>query len=262
VTTLHFGTPDAPHTGRARIRRNTVTVVEGVVPLRKLSSALVLAAVVASGAAHANAQPVVWDQGFGKGVTGLDWSDQSEGQNMADSVTFSNTTYITGYNFFGATDVSSETGSGAFQLKLLSNQVAQQDGQSVDQPYQPLLTENIGYTTSKQVCTGCVPGGFDAFELSFTFAPIKFDAGKTYWIGLSGNGFDADVLSVLGLQDDSMAQFEGNDFVFIASGANGEFVVGDQMFQLTGAVPEPANIALMGAGLALVAFAARRRRRA
>ena len=106
-----------------------------------------------------------------------------------------------------------------------------------------------------------MPGGWNAYELSFSFAPIRFAAGTTYWIGLSGNGFDADVLSVLGVQDDSMAQFEGDRFAFIANGANGDVDVGDQMFQLVGTVPEPADVAMMVAGLALLGVAMRRRHR-
>ncbi len=220
---------------------------------------ITLAVVAAMMTGNAHAAGVVWNHGFGSGTTGFDWSDQSDDQNMADSVTFAHATTVSGYNFFSASDLSAQTGSGDFQLKLLSNHFVAADHQN--EPDQLLLTENIGFTVQTQACTGCVPGGWNAYELSFSFAPIRFAAGTTYWIGLSGNGFDADVLSVLGVQDDSMAQFEGDRFAFIANGANGDVDVGDQMFQLVGTVPEPADVAMMVAGLALLGVAMRRRHR-
>ncbi len=223
--------------------------------------ALALLAATASGATQA---AVVWHHGFGQGLVGYDWSDVSSGQNLADSVSFAQAATITGYTFYGATDLSAQTGSSAFHLKLLGDQVADPYGQPQHEPGQPLMSEDIGYSGSAQVCAGCVPGGYDAFSLSFTFAPIRLAANTRYWIGLSGNGFDADALSLLGVQDGSMAQFDGAQFAFIASGANGEFAVGNLMFQLTGTmgtVAEPATMAMMMAGLAAGGLAGWRRRR-
>jgi hypothetical protein len=224
--------------------------------LRNTIRAIALAAFVAAGAAHAaqpvssppaSANPIVWDKGPSTGPAGDAWSNQTAGQNFADSVTLAHTTFITGFNYFTVLDLSGDNASDAFHLKVLAD--------AGGQPGAYLTQEDIGF----QAVTSIV-GGIE--ELSFQFAPIEFTAGTTYWVGLSGNGFEAAQLSVLDPGFDGMAQFDGASFDFMATGANGFTDVGDQMFQLTGVVPEPANIALMAAGLALVGFAVRRRRRA
>lgn len=221
--------------------------------MRNTIRTIALAAFLAAGAAHAAqpvsppANPVVWDKGPSTGPAGDVWSNQTAGQNFADSVTLAHTTFITGYNYFTVFDLSADNASDAFHLKVLAD--------AGGQPGAYLTQEDIGFTSVESV-----GGGID--ELSFTFAPIEFTAGTTYWVGLSGNGFEAAQLSVLDPGYDGMAQFDGASFDFMATGANGFTDVGDQMFQLTGVVPEPANLALMTAGLAFVGFAARRRRRA
>jgi hypothetical protein len=213
--------------------------------MKIMSSAIALtSAMFAAGAAQAG--PVVWDQGPGTGTINDSWANdtvfdpatQVDGQTWADSVTLGTTTAITGFNLFTDQDVASHIGASDFQLKVLLD-----DGYG--EPGDFLVTENLGYKS----ITAVAP---DMFEVSFQFAPITFAAGTTYWIGMAGIGFDAGQYSIDAPQDDQMAQFDGDIYDFVAP-------FGDQMFQLT-TVPEPANAWMLGAGAALLAFMARRRR--
>ena len=92
-----------------------------------------------------------------------------------------------------------------------------------------------------------------------TFAPPVLLGSGTYWIGVSGNGFEAGQLSMVGDPggDNLMAQFAGTSFLFMTS-------VGDQSFQLFGrpetdAVPEPTSLTLLGTLVAAFSFCRYRR---
>lgn len=81
--------------------------------------------------------------------------------------------------------------------------------------------------------------------------------GTTYWIGMSGVGFELAALGLGGAgapDDGSMAQFNGDTFSFQSTN------LGDLAFRLH-AVPEPGTLALLGIGL-LGMGAARRRKKA
>lgn len=218
-------------------------------PLKNSFSVLTLALAATLSAGAVQASTIVWDQGPSTGDIGDEWSNTSDGQNFADSVTFASTTAVTGYNFFTDLDLTSDNGSSAFHLKVLTD--------AGGEPGSYLVQEDIGYATMTQLANGLT-------EISFVFSPIVLAAGQTYWVGVSGNGFEAGQYSVLGPNYDGMAQFNGSSFDFMATGVNGYTDVGDQMFQLTGVsgVPEPTGLALVAAGLGVAGFAARRRRRA
>ena len=83
--------------------------------------------------------------------------------------------------------------------------------------------------------------------------PISIDVlgGVQYWIGASGNGFEAGQVSLLGSGDPGdgqMAQFSGTTYEFMTQ-------VGDQSYQLIGnpsggTTPEPSSLTLIGIGIA------------
>ncbi|MET0382184.1 MAG: hypothetical protein ABW032_02060 [Burkholderiaceae bacterium] len=227
--------------------------------MKKTLRTIVLVA-VASAAASAQADPVVWDQGPGTGTYNSGYVDIATGQNYADSVTFDAATVVTGMNFYSGYDLTRRTAGDAFHLKVLAD-----DGGA---PGAALHTEDIGYAIAypfePQVNLGMQ-------ELHFEFAPMTFSAGMTYWIGLSGNGFDAGQDTIDAPQDDAIAMFDGDAFVALQTGFGGLGPIGDQMYQLTGhpavpelggraAIAEPAYPLLLGSGLALLALVARRRR--
>jgi hypothetical protein len=205
-------------------------------------------AMSASLSCAAHADTVVWDQGLSTGTPGsISWQNQTDAQNFADSVEFSSDTVVNGYTYYTNWDLSRDTWAGAFHLKILAD--------NGGTPGNVISSQDLAFRS-------IASDGNGISELHFAFAPQTFAAGTTYWVGLSGNGFEAAQISLGGLQgiaphDGKMAQFEGHNFAFMAG-------VGDQAFQLTysvSAVPEPGSLALMLAGLGCLGFVARRRAR-
>ena len=188
----------------------------------------------------AGAQTVVWDQGPTTGVFAGSWANYTNGQNFADSVRFTNDTFVDGLNYFTDFDLSSKTSAYAFHLKILSD--------NSGTPGSVLFQSDLGFTSFGTTNNARIK------VATFSFAPQLFAANATYWVGLSGNGFEAAQVSVQMPQDGKMAQFSGSAYSHMAG-------VGDQMFQLTAApVPEPETYAMLLAGLGLLGAVAKRRK--
>lgn len=193
-----------------------------------------LAATAASGTTGA----VVWDQGPGTGVVTGTYVNETNGQNFADTVRFDADTVVGGFNLFTTVSLADHAGAADFHIKFLAD-----DGGA---PGAVLMATDAGFVSSSfGVAT-------DLNAYHFDFAPIALRAGTTYWVGVSGNGFDAGQAALMAPQDGQMAQFAGGSLQYQS------VPVGDQMFQLTSAVPEPQTYALLLAGLALIVSVTRK----
>jgi hypothetical protein len=184
---------------------------------------------------------VIWDYGP---ITGLYMGtnfNQTDGQNYADNVTFDADTLVGGFNLF--TDYSLTDPTATFHFKVLA------DNGGVPGAY--LYEWDQAYSWFGD--SGYGTGYGSIYEAQFVWpTPLVFLAGTTYWVGVSGNGFDAGQSTVsAGTGDGFIAVFSNNTYEGLAP-------VSDQMFQLTDA-PEPAPLTLVPATLMGLAFLRRKR---
>jgi hypothetical protein len=179
---------------------------------------------------------VIWDYGPTAGTYTNTYTNQTAGVNFADNVTFDADTLVGGFNLFTNQFLTDPTAT--FHFKVL----ADDGGAPGAYLYQWDQTYSLfGPSESDGI-----------YEAQFVWpTPLVFLAGTTYWVGASGNGFEAGQASVSGPGDGAMALFQGNTFQGLAE-------IGDQMFQLTDA-PEPATLTLIPAALMGLAFLRRKR---
>jgi len=193
-----------------------------------LKTVAAAALLVCAGSATA---AVLWDYGPSSGADGGCWANSTAGQNFAEQVIFDMDVYITDIHIF--TCISAPGGDS--HIKILDDDGAGNPG-------------NYLYQWDQNADAWNSVGSL--YEAVYEFDPILFEAGKIYWVGVSGNGWEHGQSSVKTPGDGYMAQFSGSSFQFHTA-------VGDQMFQLTGYVPAPAALALLG----LAGLTTNRRRR-
>lgn len=87
--------------------------------------------------------------------------------------------------------------------------------------------------------------GFDVYQVTFALtAPLKLDAGTTYWLGLQSHFSETRDVSWL-----DHSPIEGNGAVQDAGTASYVPYGADAAFFLEGAVPEPSTVVILGLGL-------------
>lgn len=194
----------------------------------------------------AEAQTVVWDQGpFTEDFSGA-LLNTTTSQNFADNVTFAVDTVVNGYNMFTWVGISAWRHAGAsdFHLKILAD--------NGGLPGSVVFAADVGLKSFNLGLTRYVD------ELNFDLPAFTFAGGVTYWVGLSGNGFDPSQAVLWSDSRPELALFGASTFIRMEPGS--------QMFQLTFAprpvpVPEPSSDQLLFAGLGAIALGAILRRR-
>lgn len=179
------------------------------------------AAVDASALDGAQAQPfgvmpaggIIWDYGPMTGSEAGCWSNYTASQNFAEDVSFAASTDIVSIVIY--------TCIGPVPGSTVHIKIRHDDG--TGNPSNTPLYDASVTPTSWLPAAGT--GGY-AVTADLP-APFTATAGTTYWIGLSGDGFELGQYSVQTPDDGHMAQFSGPTFSFHTA-------VGDQMFQLLG----------------------------
>jgi hypothetical protein len=253
--------------------------------MKKTFSAAAAAVLLAAGPAQAvtplSQQRVVWDQSPATGTLNNAWSNTTDSDVWADAVRFSTPTQIVGYTYYSDFDLSGYTAPDAFNLRIYTdNGTNPKTGATIEPTL--ILSENVGFTSVSAYTTFSMlvmsdpnvdppvwsEEDFGMQVLHFDIPAFTMQAGKTYWIGLSGNGFEAAQWTIDNDgHDDATAEWVWNpatnamQFNQLQTGAGGAAdEVGDQAFQLLTAVPEPGGLAMSALGLAAIAGLARRRR--
>ena len=168
-----------------------------------------------SGGAEFGAMPtggLIWDYGPTTGSQAGCWSNYTESQNFAEDVNFATATTINTIVIY--TCIAPVQGS-TLHIKVRDDAGGVPSNTLLYDADVTPLSWVADPVTGGYAVTADLPGGFAAA------------AGVTYWIGMSGNGFELGQYSVQTPDNGQMAQFSGATY----GGMTG---VGDQMFQLYG----------------------------
>ncbi len=155
---------------------------------------------------------LIWDYGPTTGSQAGCWSNFTAGQNFAEDVNFATATSVDTIVIF--TCISPQQGQ-TVHIKVRNDA----GGVPSNTPLYDADVTPVSWVADP------VTGGYAVTADLPT--PFSAAANTTYWIGLSGNGFELGQYSVQTPDNGQMAQFSGPTY----GGMTG---VGDQMFQLYG----------------------------
>lgn len=159
---------------------------------------------------------LLFDQGPHTGVDNGCWSNFTDGQNFAEQIKLPKASQITALNIY--TCIGWPGGESNIKIML-------DDGSG---------NPNTRLTDWNQWADSWLPFE-DIFVAHYEFPPVDMAAEVTYWIGVSGNGWEHGLTSVQTPGDGTMAQFSGRYFSFHTD-------VGDQMFEVFGNFTEREDI--------------------
>ncbi|MCC7292635.1 MAG: thrombospondin type 3 repeat-containing protein [Phycisphaerales bacterium] len=157
---------------------------------------------------------LVFDQGPNTGSNGGCWSNYTDGQNFAERFSFAST--ITVEQLLSWSCINT---SGTMHIKILDDIGGSPGNYLYEVDMSP---DSVVYDNGQYKYTYTLP------------TPFSATGGATYWIGVSGNGFELGQTSVFTPGDGAMAQFSGRSFSFHTA-------VGDMMFQLVGCSCQPGD---------------------
>ncbi len=164
---------------------------------------------------------VIFEQGPLTGTYGSCYSNYTARYNLADQFSFDSDTDVEGIIIY--TCISPRPGD--VHIKFLKDA----GGEPGDYMYEEDTTP---------AAWGPNPYGRGYQVVVYPSIPFKAVANTTYWVGVSGNGFELGNYSVRTPDDGELAHFQGR----VESRFSFHFRVGDMMFQLLGvaAPPEPS----------------------
>jgi hypothetical protein len=167
---------------------------------------------------------VIWDFGPTSGTpAGVCYTNEAAGQNFTDDFSFAEPMTLTGMDIWSC----SSFGASAAHIKIHLDDGGGNPGAI--------------FTEWDQAVASVVDGSW--YRISADFAGVSLDAGQIYWIGMSPNSGFASQLTVNTPGDGSIAMFSGSTFLSHPT-------VGDQMYQLRGALTAVDIPDLSGYGIA------------
>jgi hypothetical protein len=155
---------------------------------------------------------IVWDYGPDTGLAtppeggGSVLVNVSNGQNFADSVSFSKDTPVSGLSFY-TSGSRLPMGGTHYHVKFLIDEGGRPGPALAEFDVMAQSIDFIG------VFTTTAGNSTDVHRVSLQFPPVLLPKRTTYWVGAAGLLFDAGLYGVVGPGDEQMAFLDGSTLI-------------------------------------------------
>lgn len=173
---------------------------------------------------NAQADTIIFDHGPASGTPAASYRNSTGVQTFVDDFTLAHDEVLTGYHLFGS---DFDPGGNTLHFELFSD--------SGGLPGTKLDAFNL--SPANVTDTQQTAGAYEIIDytLDFSATPIPLTAGLTYWVGVSGNGFNPGQIALYPGPDDSQIFVNPDNAGLLAK-------AGDQVFQLVGHDATPAPL--------------------